>query len=246
MNQAAPFTAYSPADKPYVTYHANFDQGSEQWLQARCGLLTASEMRLIISPPPKEETRVKKNGEPYKQREWVVVADDDACRKHIYELAAQRLTKNVEPMFVTNDMLRGQNDEVEARAIYAERYAPVIECGFVTNNRWGYTLGYSPDGLVGHDGAIECKSRRQKFQVETLIEHLLNGTIPPEYLMQHQTGLLVTERQWIDFVSFSAGLPMAVIRVHPDDQIQAAIREASEAAEAKIAAILTTFRETFQ
>lgn len=226
--------------------HNDLLQGSDEWLAARCGLITASEMKLIVSPPPKEETRVKKNGEPYKQREWMPVADDDGCRTHIYELAAQRLTKVVEPIFTSNDMLRGQIDEEEARALYSRKFAPVVECGFITNSKWGFTLGYSPDGLVGSDGAIECKSRRQKYQVQTIIEHLLNDTIPPEYLMQHQTGLLVSERSWIDFVSFAKGLPMAVIRVHPDDQIQAAILEAAEAAEAKIAGILHTFQETFQ
>ena len=227
-------------------FHDQFEQGSERWLQARCGMISASEMKLIINAPPKEETRVKKNGEPYKQREWVIVADDDACRSHIYELAAQRLTKCVEPIFVTNDMLRGQIEEEEARAIYSERYAPVRQTGLITNSMWGFTLAYSPDGLVGDDGLIECKSRRQKYQVQTFIEHVLTDTVPPEYLMQHQTGLLVAERQWIDFISFSKRLPMAVIRVHPDDQIQSAILEASEAAEAKIAKILETFQEQFQ
>jgi PII-like signaling protein len=246
VNAPAAFTSYSPADKPHIVCHAEYEQGSEQWLQARCGLLTASEVKLIINPPPKEETRVKKNGEPYKQREWTIAADDEACRKHIYELAAQRITKFVEPMFQSFDMIRGQADEQEARALYSERYAPVQEVGFMTNNRWGFTLGYSPDGLVGDDGAIECKSRKQKFQVQTVVEHLRDGGIPGEFVMQHQTGLLVSERAWIDFISFSARLPMAVIRVHPDDVIQAAIREAAEIAEAKIADIIKTFQEATQ
>jgi hypothetical protein len=226
-------------------YHPTVEQGSEAWAAMRCGVITASEMRLLISPPPKVETRVKKDGEPYKQREWVVVADDDACRTHIYELAAQRLTKFVEPVFETNDMIRGKIDEEEARALYSNRFAPVTECGFITNDKWGFTLGYSPDGLVGAEGQIECKSRRQKYQVQTLIEYVLNDAIPPEYLMQHQTGLLVSERKWVDFVSYSKRLPLAVVRVHPDDAIQSAIIEAAQAAEAKIADIIAKYEETF-
>lgn len=241
MNAPARFTSYSPPGKPHITIHAEYEQGSEQWLQARCGLITASEVKLILNAPPKEETRVKKNGEPYKQREWVVVADDDKARAHIYELAAQRITKFVEPIHQSFDMIRGQADEDEARALYAQRFAPVQQVGFITNNRWGFTLGYSPDGLVGADGAIECKSRKQKFQVQTVVEHALTGAIPAEFVMQHQTGMLVAERQWIDFISFSAKLPMAVIRVHPDDKIRAAILEAAEAAEAKIADIIATY-----
>ncbi len=229
-----------------ITIHNEFEQGSEQWLQARCGLLTASEMKLIINPPPEPETRIKKDGDPYKQREWKVISEDEKARIHIYELAAQRITKFVEPIYESFDMLRGKADEQEARALYAERYEPVHEVGFVTNDRWGFTLGYSPDGLVGEDGQIECKSRKQKYQVQTLIENLLTDTIPGEFLMQHQTGLLVTEREWIDFVSFSERLPMSVIRVHPDDVIQAAILEAAAITEAKIAKIVATYQETFR
>ncbi|MBB4616944.1 YqaJ viral recombinase family protein [Sphingomonas abaci] len=245
MNAPASFTSYSPAGKPHIVHHAEVEQGSLDWLQLRCGLLTASEVKLILNPPPKPETRVKKNGEPYAQREWVVVADDDKAKMHIYELAAQRLTKFVEPMFQSFDMIRGQNDEHEARARYSETRAPVREVGFITNDRWGFTLGYSPDGLVGDDGAIEVKSRKQKYQVQTVVEYALSGGIPAEFVMQHQTGLLVSERQWIDFCSFSEKLPMAVIRVHPDDVIQAAIIEAAQAAEAKIQKIIATYQEQF-
>lgn len=229
-----------------IRYHESFEQGSLQWMQARCGVLTASEVKLILNAPPKEETRLKKNGEPYKQREWNVVADDEKARMHIYELAAQRLTKFVEPTFQTFDMIRGQNDELEARARYAEVNGPVEQVGFVTNDTWGFTLGYSPDGLTKQRRVgIEVKSRKQKYQVQTVIEHALTGCIPAEFVMQHQTGILVAELEAIDFCSFSEKLPMAVIRVHPDDVIQAAIIEAAQAAEAKIAKIIATYQEQF-
>lgn len=209
-------------------YHDQFEQGSQQWLQARCGLMTASEMKLVLT----EKT--------------LKVSDNEKIKAHIYELAAQRITQFVEPMFQSFDMIRGQNDELEARARYAEKYGAVREVGFVTNDKWGFTLGYSPDGLVGECGAIECKSRKQKFQIQTVVEHALNGGIPGEFVMQHQTGMLVAELEWIDFVSFSEKLPMAVIRVHPDDKIQSAILEAAEITEAKIAKIIATYQEQFQ
>lgn len=209
-------------------FHDHFEQGSQQWLQARCGLLTASEMKLVLT----EKT--------------LKVCDNDKIKAHIYELAAQRITQFVEPIFQSFDMIRGQNDELEARAQYAERFAPVREVGFITNSKWGFTLGYSPDGLVEDDGAIEIKSRKQKYQVQTVVEHALHNCIPGEFVMQHQTGLLVAERQWIDFLSFSEKLPMSVIRVHPDEKIQAAILEAAEITEAKIAKIIEIYQEQFQ
>lgn len=200
-------------------------QGSDEWLAARCGLITASEMKLLLTPTLK-------------------VANNDKTRAHLYELAAQRITQYVEPSYVSDDMLRGQMDEVEALARYSSEIAKVEQVGFITNDKWGFTLGYSPDGLVGDDGAIEVKSRRQKYQVQTLVEHVATGgaSIPVEYIMQHQTGLLVSERKWVDFISYCGGLPMCVIRVHPDPEIQDAILDAAQKAETRIAEIIRDFR----
>ena len=208
-----------------ITYHQDLIQGSDEWLQARCGLLTASEIKLIITPTLK-------------------TASNDKERAHLYELLAHRITNYVEPHFVTDDMLRGHEDEIEARALYSKHYAPVnTDVGFITNDKWGFKIGYSPDGMVGETGLIECKSRRQKYQVQTLIEHTLTGTIPAEYLLQCQTGLLVTEREWLDFVSYSGGLPMTVIRVFPDVQIQEAIIQAATEFESRLAAKMAAFNQ---
>lgn len=188
-----------------ITIHPDMIQGSDEWLAARCGMLTASEMKLIIAPATLKP------------------AKNDKASAHLYELLAQRITGYVEPHYISEDMLRGQMDEVDARALYAQHYAPVTECGFITNDQWGFTLGYSPDGLVGDDGLIECKSRRQKFQAETII----SGFLPEEHAIQIYTALLVTGRKWCDYVSYCGGMPLFVIRVLPDEEIMDAILEAA-------------------
>lgn len=196
-----------------ITIHPEMIQGTEEWHAARCGMLTASEMKLIITP-----TSLKP-------------AANNEASSHLYELLAQRITRYVEPRYISDDMLRGMDDEADARDLYAKHYAPVERAGFITNDRWGFTLGYSPDGLVGDAGLIECKSRRQKFQVETII----SGAIPKENMIQAQTGLLVSERSWCDYVTYSGGLPMAVIRVFPDQKVMDAIIAAAAEFEEKIA-----------
>lgn len=200
-----------------ITYHDEVEQGSDEWLAMRCGLLTASEMKLIVTPTLK-------------------AASNDKERAHLFELLAQRITGYVEPRYISDDMLRGMDDEIEARIQYDKHYAKVTQCGFVTNDKWGFTLGYSPDGLVGDDGQIECKSRNQKLQVRTICEYVSADTIDPEYMIQAQTGLLVTERKWCDLVSYSGGLPMATVRVLPDEKYQAAILDAAKAFEERLAA----------
>lgn len=203
-----------------IQYYTDLEQGSDEWLAARCGLLTASEMKLILTPTLK-------------------TASNDKERAHLYELLAQRITHYVEPQYVGDAMLRGHVDEVEARILYTEKYAEVTDVGFITNDRWGFTLGYSPDGLVGDRGAIECKSRKQKFQIETIV----TKTMPDEFMLQIQTGLLVSEREWIDFISYSAGLPMVTIRIWPDEAIQAAIIEAAGTFEKKLAARFQQYQD---
>ncbi|QGY02353.1 YqaJ-like viral recombinase [Methylobacterium mesophilicum SR1.6/6] len=206
-----------------VRVHADLYQGTDEWIAARCGMLTASEMSLILTPTLK-------------------AAKNEKERSHLYELLAQRITGFVEPRFVSDDMLRGRDDEVEALTLYARHYAETEHVGFITNDRWGFTLGYSPDALVGRDGLVECKSRRQKYQVETFLVHVVEGTIPSDYLLQIQTGLLVSERSWCDLVSYSGGLPMAVIRTYPDEKVQQAIVEAAGDFERRIREAMDRYR----
>ena len=209
--------ASKPASR--VTIHEDLIQGSDEWLAARCGLLTASEMHKIVTPTLK-------------------VADNDRTKAHLWELLFQRLTGFVEPQYVSDAMLRGQEDEIYARAAYAEHYAPVTETGFITNDKFGFTLGYSPDGLVGDDGLIECKSRAGRFQIQTITE----GEVPSEYMIQMQTGMLVSERPWCDFISYSGGLPVFVKRVEADPMIQGAIMAAAHNFETKLASKMIEYQ----
>lgn len=192
-------------------FHRDIEQGSDAWHRLRTGILTASTMRQIMTP----------TGRP---------ASNDKSRALEWELLAQRISNHVEPQYIGDAMLRGQEDEIYARQLYAEKKAPVEQVGFITNDWLGFTIGYSPDGIVSDDGLIECKSRNQRLQVETII----TDAVPAEYMAQIQTGLLVTGRKWLDFCSYSNGLPMLVARVEPDPEMQASIEEAATAFEARL------------
>ena len=60
-------------------------------------------------------------------------------------------------------------------------------------------------------------------------------TIPKDYLLQVQTGHLVSERKWCDFLSYSGGIPMVAIRVYPDPVVMDAIVNAAGAFEKRLA-----------
>ena len=203
-----------------IVYY-NLVQGSDEWRAARCGLLTASEMDRIITP---------------KKLEY---ASNATAKSHLYELLAQRVTQYVEPSFISDDMLRGKEDELEAIRHYQENYAYVQTVGFITNDKWGFTLGYSPDALVGDDGVIEIKGRRQKYQAETICK----GEMPDDYLIQVQTGLLVSERKWCDFISYSGGMHMLVVRIEANPDVQEAIISAATAFHEMLDTMLARYQE---
>lgn len=201
------------------TYYRDLVQGSDEWLAARLGLLTASEVKSIMTPTLKP-------------------AKNEKTRAHAYELLSQRVFGFEAEKPETWDMQRGRDDEVYARVAYEEHFAPVQEVGFITSDALGFRMGYSPDGLVGDDGLIEIKSRAPKFQVQTI----LDNEMPDDYVLQVQTGLLITRRKWLDFISYSGGLPMVTIRVYPDPAMQKAIIEAATAFEASIVTLHAEYR----
>lgn len=195
-----------------IKYYNDLIQGSDEWHAARCGLLTASEMKLVVTPTLK-------------------AASNDKERTHLFELLAQRISKYVEPKYIGEHMLRGYDDELLAKTKYNEHFGALENCGFVTNDKFGFVIGCSPDGLVGKDGMIQCKSRLQKYQIETIS----TGLIPDEHLIQMHTELMVTERSWNDYVSYCNGLPMVVLRLHADHKVQEAIATAAAAFEERLA-----------
>jgi YqaJ-like viral recombinase domain len=172
------------------------EQGSDEWMDARRGLLTASSIGQLITT------------------KTIKPANNDYSRGLTLTLVAERITGITEPVYITADMERGNIDEGIARDHYSEHVAPVIECGFMILECDGTKLGYSPDGLVSDDGLVEFKSRKSKTQIATV----LADEIPPANLAQCMAGLYVSGRDWIDYVSWCGGLPMYRKRVHPDQQ----------------------------
>ena len=166
-------------------------------------------------------------------------ANNDKQKMHVFDILAQRITGYTEPHYINDDMIRGSEEERVARDLYSFYCDQVEEVGFCTNDKFGFTLGYSPDGLIGDDGLIEIKSRLSKHQIKTIID----GSVPDEYLLQIQTGMIVTERKWCDFLSYSGGIHMPVIRVHKNLKIQELIILAATKFEEDVQENLLIYKE---
>lgn len=196
-----------------ITLHLDVMQGTDEWHELRRGILTASEMHLIVTA------------------KQLKVANNDKSRGHLYDLLTERITQRVDvDTYESDAMMQGNFDEKLARDRYRAEVADVEEVGFITRTFnddvvGSFVIGYSPDGLVGDFGAIEVKSRRERYQIETILENAM----PDEYALQVHTGLLVADLEWCDFISYSGGLPMLVVRVMRDRTMDAAIIDAARA-----------------
>ncbi|WP_245558120.1 YqaJ viral recombinase family protein [Nocardia thailandica] len=251
-----------------LVLYPNLIQGSDEWLAQRCGMLTASTIGSLISArklsaidytcpacdaPPSESCRSKVHADTtikslhaeradmarrHAAHTVLEVANNDTSRSLTALLVAERITGWTDPVFMSDDMFRGIEDEPRARDKYSEHYAAVTETGFMVREYPGFHLGYSPDGLVGADGLIEIKSRRPKIHVE----HILAGRVPADNMAQCQAGLLVSGRSWLDYVSYAGGMPMWVTRVYPDRRWFNAILAAGKAFEDTAADMIRRYR----
>lgn len=193
-------------------------QGTVEWHDQRRGMVTASVVGKLVTS------------------RTLTTASNDDSRGLTALLVAERITGYTEPTYMSDDMLRGCEDEPRAVEVYSEHYAPVTTTGFLIRDDWGFRIGYSPDGLVGDNGLIEVKSRRQKKQLVTI----LADEVPAEVMAQLQCGLLVSGREWIDYVSYCGGMPMYRKRVLPDlrwfEAIVAAVEQFEDNAAGMVAA----------
>ena len=179
-------------------------QGSEEWLLARCGNVTASRVHDIVATTRSGGfTAGRKN--------------------YLAELVTERLTGEPAPSYQSAAMLYGIECEPEARAAYVKhissmiKVAKVIEVGFVPHPTIA-AAGCSPDGLVDDDGLVEIKCPN----TATMLEVLLGGKPDPAYVDQAMFQMACTGRKWVDLATYDRRLPepmrLHVLRIVRDDK----------------------------
>lgn len=185
----------------------NIEQGEPEWFEARRGIPTASAFGKIITPT-RGELSTQSVG-------------------YIAELIAETLDYDPEEQCRSYWMDRGREIEPEARDWYAFRYnVEIQQVGIILN----HGAGYSPDGLIDPNGAVEFKCPKPS----THVKWLLKGGLPNEHKPQVHSGLHIGELDWIDFVSYCPGFRPLVVRVTPDTytkNVAAALRAFNEAYE---------------
>lgn len=160
------------------------EQRSAAWKLARCGRLTASRAKDMLS---------------------AIKAGEAAARRDLrLQLVVERLTSEPQDdVYVNADMQRGMDLEADAFAAYeAVTGQMASRCGFVAHNT--LMTGCSPDGVLDDfAGILELKVPRSA----THLRYLRAGTVPAEHDAQITHSLWVTGAAYCDFLSFDPRYP---------------------------------------
>lgn len=166
-----------------LIYHDD-PQGSDAWLAARRGVITASRFK---------DARDKlKGGSPSKD-----------CLGYAMDVARERVGGTAPSKFVTAAMRTGSDEEQFARIEYMARTESEIrQVGFVTTS--DRKFGVSSDGLVvGTKGAIEVKTM---VSSATLFRAMVDGDVS-EYADQCNGEMWLLHLDWVDLVLWSPDIP---------------------------------------
>jgi putative phage-type endonuclease len=178
---------------------ARFDQGSPEWLRAKLGVISASNISKVLA----------KKG-------------SDTRNGYMMELVGQIATKEMDE-FNGKALEWGKVNETAARAAYEfETGNSVTEVGFIYSEN--KRCGASPDGIIENlNKGLEIKN---PFTARVHTDFLANDKIKPEYVLQCQFSMWVTGLEQWDFCSFHAkfkapGTMLKIVTLERDPETMA-------------------------
>ena len=190
-------------------------QGSEEWYRARLGKITASCFHKVMTKP--------RSGGGMSQ----------TALTYMRELIGERLTGQPADEIHSKYLDHGNKYEPVARAMYlatSDRDDHKVELiGFFDHPSLPW-VGGSPDMLVDDDGIGEIKCPyTTKNHIEFLeLDEITEKSHKP-YFWQCQGNMWLSNRHWMDFVSFHPGFPkplqLKVMRLQRDDDAYERLEE---------------------
>ena len=225
----APIKKPSGPPKEKVEFFYDVEQNSDEWLELRRGILTASNFKVVL--------REGTDGEPAKTRE-----------KLLYMLAGERLSGKVAESFRSEYLKRGHAMEPAARDYYERTTfgAKVRTVGFVRRTMVTplgreIVIGASPDAQVDDARGLEIKT----LALHLMIAQQRRGTFPQEHFAQVHGTMLVTDWTENDLLLFFDGMPSAPrFRALRNEAWIAKMRNEIEAFDWELEKIVKDYRAT--
>lgn len=160
-----------------------YPQGTEEWIEARRGVITASRA--------KDARDFKKNGE-----------SSDKRLGYAMDCARERCGGKAASVYVNSAMRTGVEEEPFAAIEYVARTGrDVTEAVFITTEDMKF--GMSLDRWVGDKAALEIKTM---VSSQTLFKAVVDGDVS-DYRDQCIFGLWLLNLEWIDLCLWAPDLP---------------------------------------
>ena len=168
-------------------------QGSPEWFEARRGKVTSSEFGKLMVGNEERKGRLTL----------------------LRTLAGEVVSNRVAEGYMNAYMQRGKDMEAEALDWYARtRFVDLERVGFVLDE--DIDAGWSPDAVIGKDGAVEVKTAAPHLLIP-LLEKMEKGEFPNEHKAQcHGGALWIGRRRWVDLIIYFPGMPKFVMRAEPE------------------------------
>jgi len=188
-----------------MNYHIiNIDQGTEEWLNARKGKLTASQAAGIITPTGK-----------------LAAASKGLMRK----LARECLLDDPHAFAGNSATQWGHDHEPIARLLFEEVTGHAVDTVGMLQSTLHPCLACSPDGLIMTpsimvDGELTYEINGLEIKcpsVDTHVDYLLDGVLPAKYRPQVHFSMAITGIKTWYFMSFFPGLRPLILPVHWDE-----------------------------
>ena len=197
----------------------NMEQGTDEWFEIRLGKFTASVIDSLFAG---------KTTASY--------------RNCISKVADERIVGK-KPDDFNSSYYMDRGNEMEMFAVQAyeeERFQRIKLIGFCESD--DHKSGCSPDGLIGDNGMIQIKCPKYSTMFEYIKKdhqkvsnlHLLGRA----YFNQVQHEMMVTDREWSDFVLYHPGLPLIIRRVEKDLLVHAQIAQEIIKAEKEVGILI--------
>jgi hypothetical protein len=165
------------------------EQGSEEWLDARRGVITGSRFKDARDKTAKGAMSAK-------------------ATLYAQDVARERFGGSAEGAFANSAMRFGTEQEPLARQAYEARSGNLVEeAGFITTDDGKF--GVSVDGLVDDDGVIEVKTI---VSSGTLFTALVEDD-HSAYIDQINGALWLLGRKWCDLILWAPDLPVGRLTI---------------------------------
>lgn len=182
----------------------DMEQGTEEWLQARMGIPTASAFDRIFTASFKPSAQ---------------------SNAYMGGLLAEHLTGKRPDNFETEWTIRGHELEPSARRLYEAVSGNAVEEVGVVYRDEAKDRSCSPDGLIDRTHGLEIKCPK----LENHIGYVLDGVLPRKYAPQVHGSMYITDLDSWDFFSYHPDFRPLLVRVERDEKIDKAIGKCLDA-----------------